>query len=166
MYLKCLLSDILRWLIYVTISDNFGQFWAVNKKLMEMGGDDMFRHIPFRIYQVRVYCLLFNSYMSKVTTGNQMQFWDFSICYISKNKKLIFVVFQHIKQDLMYTVAYKMSFLGVQSLPPEVRGSSYKCDLKPSLTIWMKLIEFGRDEVCCAVHSCMEIRNTILKINT
>ncbi|KAL5010532.1 hypothetical protein ScPMuIL_012837 [Solemya velum] len=32
-------------------NDNFDQFWAVNRKLMEMGGDDMFRHIPFRIYQ-------------------------------------------------------------------------------------------------------------------
>jgi autophagy-related protein 5 len=32
--------------------DKFEQFWSVNKRLMERTGDELFKHIPFRIYQV------------------------------------------------------------------------------------------------------------------
>ena len=33
-------------------NDKFDQFWAVNRKLMEHNsGDELFRHIPFRIYR-------------------------------------------------------------------------------------------------------------------
>jgi autophagy-related protein 5 len=36
-------------------TENFDQFWSINKKLMEMASDleivDYFKHIPFRIYQ-------------------------------------------------------------------------------------------------------------------
>ncbi|RUS71432.1 hypothetical protein EGW08_020815 [Elysia chlorotica] len=34
------------------MNDKFDQFWSVNKKLMEVSGDDTFKFIPFRIYQV------------------------------------------------------------------------------------------------------------------
>lgn len=33
-------------------NDKFDQFWPVNKKLMENSGDEKFKYIPFRIYQV------------------------------------------------------------------------------------------------------------------
>lgn len=33
-------------------SDKFDQFWSVNRKLMEHTGEELFKHIPFRIYQV------------------------------------------------------------------------------------------------------------------
>ncbi|XP_046845360.1 autophagy protein 5-like isoform X1 [Xenia sp. Carnegie-2017] len=32
-------------------NDKFEQFWGVNKRLMERSGDELFRHIPFRIHQ-------------------------------------------------------------------------------------------------------------------
>jgi autophagy-related protein 5 len=32
------------------ISDKFDQFWAVNRKLMEVGSEDSFKYIPFRCY--------------------------------------------------------------------------------------------------------------------
>ena len=32
-------------------NDKFDQFWAVNRKLMECGGEDLFKSIPFRIHQ-------------------------------------------------------------------------------------------------------------------
>lgn len=32
-------------------NDKFDQFWTVNRKLMEHGGDELFKFIPFRIYQ-------------------------------------------------------------------------------------------------------------------
>lgn len=37
-----------------TVSDKFDQFWAVNRKLMEVGsgGEDTFKYIPFRCYLV------------------------------------------------------------------------------------------------------------------
>lgn len=31
-------------------NDKFDQFWAVNRKLMEHTNDELFKHIPFRIY--------------------------------------------------------------------------------------------------------------------
>ncbi|KAL4233061.1 autophagy protein 5 [Mactra antiquata] len=31
--------------------DKFDQFWPINKRLMEHTGDDLFKYIPFRIYQ-------------------------------------------------------------------------------------------------------------------
>ncbi|XP_045197350.2 autophagy protein 5-like [Mercenaria mercenaria] len=34
------------------VHDKFDQFWPINKRLMENTGDDMFRYIPFRIYQI------------------------------------------------------------------------------------------------------------------
>ena len=37
---------------FILIADKFDQFWSVNRKLMEHSGDDLFKHIPFRIYQV------------------------------------------------------------------------------------------------------------------
>lgn len=33
------------------LHDKFDQFWTVNKKLMESSGEDMFKSIPYRIYQ-------------------------------------------------------------------------------------------------------------------
>ncbi|XP_050394517.1 autophagy protein 5 [Patella vulgata] len=33
-------------------NDKFDQFWSVNKKLMESSGEDMFKYIPYRIYQI------------------------------------------------------------------------------------------------------------------
>ncbi|XP_006822372.1 autophagy protein 5-like [Saccoglossus kowalevskii] len=33
-------------------NDKFDQFWAINRRLMEHTGDEPFRNIPFRIYQV------------------------------------------------------------------------------------------------------------------
>lgn len=33
-------------------NEKFDQFWSVNKRLMECSGEDMFKYIPFRIYQV------------------------------------------------------------------------------------------------------------------
>lgn len=33
------------------LTDKFDQFWSVNRKLMEHSGDELFKHIPFRIYQ-------------------------------------------------------------------------------------------------------------------
>ncbi|XP_066998654.1 autophagy protein 5 isoform X1 [Anabrus simplex] len=32
-------------------NDKFDQFWAVNRKLMEVCGEDSFKHIPFRCYR-------------------------------------------------------------------------------------------------------------------
>ncbi|KAK7108805.1 autophagy protein 5-like [Littorina saxatilis] len=32
-------------------NDKFDQFWSVNRKLMESEGEDVFKHIPFRIHQ-------------------------------------------------------------------------------------------------------------------
>ncbi|XP_026285902.1 autophagy protein 5 [Frankliniella occidentalis] len=32
-------------------NDKFDQFWAVNRKLMEVGSDETFKYIPFRLYQ-------------------------------------------------------------------------------------------------------------------
>ena len=33
-------------------NDKFDQFWAINRKLMESSnGDELFRHIPFRIFR-------------------------------------------------------------------------------------------------------------------
>ncbi len=37
-----------------SFSDKFDQFWSVNRKLMEHTDDQLFKHIPFRIYQVSV----------------------------------------------------------------------------------------------------------------
>ena len=37
----------------ISVTDKFDQFWSVNRKLMEHSGDELFKHIPFRIYQVR-----------------------------------------------------------------------------------------------------------------
>ena len=34
------------------LSEKFDQFWTVNKRLMECSGDDTFKYIPYRIYQV------------------------------------------------------------------------------------------------------------------
>ncbi|XP_059165801.1 autophagy protein 5-like [Physella acuta] len=34
------------------MNDKFDQFWSVNKKLMENSGEDAFKSVPFRIYQV------------------------------------------------------------------------------------------------------------------
>lgn len=31
-------------------SDKFDQFWAVNRKIMEVSGEDNFKYIPFRCY--------------------------------------------------------------------------------------------------------------------
>lgn len=42
-------------------NDKFDQFWAVNKKLMDIGNEDGFKSIPFRIYmvdQMWVQCLV------------------------------------------------------------------------------------------------------------
>lgn len=36
------------------LHDRYDQFWSVNKKLMESSGDDMFKYIPFRIYQIDI----------------------------------------------------------------------------------------------------------------
>jgi len=36
----------------ITISDRFDQFWPINRKLMDSSGEDAFKYIPFRIYQV------------------------------------------------------------------------------------------------------------------
>jgi len=33
-------------------NDKYEQFWQVNKKMMESSGEEMFRYIPFRIYQL------------------------------------------------------------------------------------------------------------------
>ena len=33
-------------------SNKFDEFWSVNRRLMETGGVECFRSIPFRIYQV------------------------------------------------------------------------------------------------------------------
>lgn len=33
-------------------NDKFDQFWSVNSKLMEHTNEELFRHIPFRIYQL------------------------------------------------------------------------------------------------------------------
>ena len=33
------------------IPDKFDQFWAVNRKLMEVSGDESFKYIPFRCYR-------------------------------------------------------------------------------------------------------------------
>ena len=33
------------------ISDKFDQFWAVNRKLMEVNSEETFKYIPFRLYQ-------------------------------------------------------------------------------------------------------------------
>ncbi|RWS14969.1 autophagy protein 5-like protein [Dinothrombium tinctorium] len=32
-------------------NDKFDQFWSVNRKLMEHTNDELFRHIPFRVYE-------------------------------------------------------------------------------------------------------------------
>ncbi|KAK6986543.1 autophagy protein 5 [Biomphalaria glabrata] len=34
------------------MNDKFDQFWSVNKKLMENSGEDAFKSVPFRIYQM------------------------------------------------------------------------------------------------------------------
>lgn len=34
------------------IHEKYEPFWTVNKRLMESSGDDMFKYIPFRIYQM------------------------------------------------------------------------------------------------------------------
>lgn len=34
------------------LHEKFDQFWSVNKKLMESSGEEMFKYIPFKIYQV------------------------------------------------------------------------------------------------------------------
>ena len=39
-------------LFFFNFSEKFDQFWSVNKRLMECSGDDSFKFIPFRIYQV------------------------------------------------------------------------------------------------------------------
>ncbi|KAL8566977.1 hypothetical protein ACOMHN_059777 [Nucella lapillus] len=33
------------------LNDKFDQFWSVNRKLMESEGEEVFKHIPFRIHQ-------------------------------------------------------------------------------------------------------------------
>lgn len=33
-------------------NNKFEQFWSINKKLMEHTNDELFRNIPFRIYQI------------------------------------------------------------------------------------------------------------------
>ncbi|CAH1402828.1 unnamed protein product [Nezara viridula] len=38
-------------------NDKFDQFWAVNRKLMEVGGEESFRYIPFRCYYKDEPCL-------------------------------------------------------------------------------------------------------------
>lgn len=35
----------------ILISDKFDQFWAVNRKLMEVNSEETFKYIPFRLYQ-------------------------------------------------------------------------------------------------------------------
>lgn len=37
--------------VFLFFEDKFDQFWAVNRKLMDAGGDENFKHIPFRCYQ-------------------------------------------------------------------------------------------------------------------
>ncbi|XP_064603074.1 autophagy protein 5-like [Liolophura sinensis] len=32
-------------------NDKFEQFWSINRRLMESSGEEMFKHIPYRLYQ-------------------------------------------------------------------------------------------------------------------
>lgn len=36
--------------LFLLFSDKFDQFWAVNRKLMELGSEDSFKYVPFRCY--------------------------------------------------------------------------------------------------------------------
>ena len=36
----------------INFLDKFDQFWSVNRKLMEHSGEELFKHVPFRIHQV------------------------------------------------------------------------------------------------------------------
>ena len=35
----------------MNVTDKFDQFWAVNRKLMEASGEEVFKYIPFRCYR-------------------------------------------------------------------------------------------------------------------
>jgi autophagy-related protein 5 len=36
--------------LFFNFADKFDQFWAVNRKLMEASGEEVFKYIPFRFY--------------------------------------------------------------------------------------------------------------------
>lgn len=49
-------SEILMYTIFILL-DKFDQFWTVNKRLMENPGEQYFKYIPFRLYQVKYFCM-------------------------------------------------------------------------------------------------------------
>ena len=55
------------------IADKFDQFWTTNRRLMERTNDEPFRHIPFKIYQVRLLHLLLEN---SVGGGKLLQYCD------------------------------------------------------------------------------------------